>query len=61
MSVFRFPCPHGINITQATTFCYLNPPSKASGIAVALFQLILTGRKDNHCILFRLLAYRFTS
>ena len=25
-------------MAQATTFGYLNPPSKASGIAVALFQ-----------------------
>ena len=38
MSVFSFPCSHAINITQTSTFGYLNPPSKASGIAVALFQ-----------------------
>ena len=41
MSVFSFPCSHAINITQTSTFGYLNPPSKASGIAVALFQHIL--------------------
>ena len=29
---------HGVSITQATTLSYLNPPSKASGIAVAFFQ-----------------------
>ncbi|MDY4670623.1 MAG: hypothetical protein SO415_11620, partial [Oliverpabstia sp.] len=28
-------------ITQATTLGYLNPPSKASGIAVALFKIFL--------------------
>ena len=38
MSVFWFPCSHDVSIAQATTFGYLNPPSKASGIAVALFQ-----------------------
>lgn len=38
MSIFRFPCSHGVSIAQTTTFGYLNPPSKASGIAVALFQ-----------------------
>jgi len=26
---------------QAATFCYLNPPSKASGIAVAIFSISL--------------------
>ena len=31
--------PHrNIHIAQVTTLGYLNPPSKASGIAVALFQ-----------------------
>ncbi len=38
MPVFRFPCSHDVSITQAATFGCLNPPSKASGIAVALFQ-----------------------
>ncbi|MFG6378122.1 MAG: hypothetical protein K1W19_07370, partial [Lachnospiraceae bacterium] len=38
MSVFRFPCSHAISITQTTTFGYLNPPSKASGIAVAIIS-----------------------
>ena len=38
MSVFRFPCSHDTILTQTTTFGYLNPPSKTSGIAVALFQ-----------------------
>ncbi len=37
MSVFRFPS-HAISITQTTTFGYLNPPSKASGIAVAIIS-----------------------
>jgi len=41
VSVFRFPCSHDANITQTTTFGYLNPPSKASGIAVALFQIFV--------------------
>lgn len=39
MSVFRFPCSHDVSITQTITFGYLNPPSKASGIVVALFQM----------------------
>ena len=38
MSVFRFPYSHNASITQSSTFDYLNPPSKASEIAVALFQ-----------------------
>lgn len=37
LSIFRFPCTHGVSIAQTTTFSYLNPPSKASEIAVALF------------------------
>ena len=43
MSIFSFPFSHNINITQSTTFGYLNPPSKASGIAVVLFQLCMQG------------------
>ncbi len=39
MSIFSFPCHYTTSITQTSTFGYLNPPSKASGIAVALFQL----------------------
>ena len=39
MPVFSIPCSHAINITQTSTFGYLNPPSKVSGIAVALFQI----------------------
>ena len=38
MSVFRFPCSHAMSIQYFLIFSYLNPPSKASGIAVALFQ-----------------------
>ena len=38
MSVFRFPCSHNASITDTASFGYLNPSSKASGIAVALFQ-----------------------
>ena len=38
MSIFSFLCHHTTSITQTSTFGYLNPPSKASGIAVALFQ-----------------------
>ena len=45
MSIFWFPCSHNASIAQATTFGYLNPPSKASGIAVALFQ---KANDDNH-------------
>ncbi len=39
VSVFWFPCPHNASITQVTTFGCLNPPSTASGIAAALFQI----------------------
>ena len=38
MSVFRFPCSHNASITDTASFGYLNPSSKASGIAVALFK-----------------------
>ena len=38
MAVFGFPCSHDASITQTATFGYLNPPSKASGIAVAIFS-----------------------
>ena len=41
MSIFSFPCHHITSITQTSTFGYLNPPSKASGIAVALFQPVV--------------------
>ena len=33
-----FPCSHAMSIQYFLIFSYLNPPSKASGIAVALFQ-----------------------
>lgn len=39
MPIFRFPFSHDDSITQISIFGDLNPPSKASGIAVALFQL----------------------
>ncbi|MBS4938016.1 MAG: hypothetical protein KHZ61_09090, partial [Lachnospiraceae bacterium] len=36
-------------VSQISIFCYLNPPSKASGIAVALFQIyLLTFFQDDH-------------
>jgi len=37
--IFNFLYHHTTSITQTSTFGYLNPPSKASGIAVALFQI----------------------
>ena len=46
MSVFRFPCSHAMSIQYFLIFSYLNPPSKASGIAVALFQLSRCNRKN---------------
>ncbi len=42
MSVFRFPCSHNASITHTTTFDYLNPPSKASGIGLPASKVIYT-------------------
>ena len=40
MSILWFPYSYNnyYYLSQISIFCYLNPPSKASGIAVALFQ-----------------------
>ena len=39
MSVFRIPfCTHKIIISKSYAFGNLNPPSKAGGIAVAIFS-----------------------
>lgn len=48
MSVFRFPCSHDTILTQTTTFGYLNPPSKASGIVVSSFQNLSSEKLNFH-------------
>ena len=41
VSVFWFPRFHNASIAQTSASGYLNPPSKASGIAVSIFQEII--------------------
>ena len=44
MSVFRIPfCTHKIIISQSYALGNLDPPSKAGGIAVAIFSIIVAG------------------